>query len=97
MLLAECMHRSSRQSLPLILREISAGISAQEAVLNSLGTPLPQDIESRISMMYKLVTELSDRFRQHMKGSLQSGQTAAQINYSGGNILKVLFRELYEG
>ena len=55
-LLAQCLYKCASQSLPLIVREINMGIEAQQAVLNALGPPLPYDMESRVAMMYRLVS-----------------------------------------
>lgn len=98
-MLAETFHKSAKQSLPLAVREMTSRITANQTALNAFGPVLPSDSEGRISMMYKLATELADNFRKHMKGSVSSKDTnalATQTTYSGGNIFKVLFRELFD-
>lgn len=97
--LTEVLEKNINKHLRSILNEVNEKAKECEAVIKSLGDPLPQDGKEKIHLIWKLLTQFTERYIGEIKG--KSGQDVSQklekeVRLSTGSIVKAMFEDLYD-
>lgn len=97
--LTEVLEKNINKHLRAILNEVNEKAKECEAVIKSLGDPLPQDGKEKIHLIWKLLTQFTERYIGEIKG--KSGQDVSQklekeVRLSTGSIIKAMFEDLYD-
>jgi hypothetical protein len=96
--LTEVLEKNINKHLRSILNEVNEKAKECEAVIKSLGDPLPQDGKEKIHLIWKLLTQFTERYIGEIKG--KSGHEVSQkvekeVRLSTGSIIKAMFEDLY--
>lgn len=85
-----------REYLPKIVLEIREKIRDCEDRLKELGTSLPSDSRERQHMIYNMIADFTDNFKNQIMGKYDSKRGSdMKEGSSGGAVIKTLFNELY--
>lgn len=96
--LTEVLEKNINKHLRSILNEVNEKAKECEEVIKSLGDPLPQDGKEKIHLIWKLLTQFTERFIGEIKG--KSGYDVKQklekeVRLSTGSIIKAMFEDIY--
>lgn len=97
--LTEVLEKNINKHLRSILNEVNDKARECEEVIKSLGEPLPKDGKEKIHLIWKLLTQFTERYIGEIKG--KSGYDVSQklekeVRLSTGSIIKAMFEDLYE-
>lgn len=70
-------------------------VSELESKELTLGQPLPDNSQERITLIINMIARFSEMFKNTIKGKYTQGQVHKQ-NISGGAIIKMMFNDLFE-
>ena len=76
--------------------EIGARAAECEQTIKSLGKPLPKDGKEKIHIIWKLLSEFSERYRAAIKGKSVDYLAQEEDRLSTGSMIKFDFENLYE-
>lgn len=83
--------------LPQIYLEIKEKIKDCEERLRDLGPPLPRDNKEKLQLIWNMITDFTENFKNSIRGKYDSRRTTnLNQELSGGAIIKMMFNELYE-
>jgi hypothetical protein len=66
--LSTVMFKHIRQFLPKIMEEINAKVIECEDKLRRMGTPLPVDQKDKMQVLYNMLIEYTENFKNIMRG-----------------------------
>lgn len=97
--LTEVLEKNINKHLRSILNEVNEKAKECEAVIKSLGDPLPKDGKEKIHLIWKILTQFTERYIGEIKG--KSGQNVSQtiekeVRLSTGSMIKAMFEDLYD-
>ena len=84
-----------RENLPRIVKAINERLKTAEEELSSLGQPMPTDDAGKMSLLWNMINEYCDIFRNVLQGKY-SNKRLAFLEGEGGFKIKLLFKKLLE-
>jgi len=96
--LTEVLEKNINKHLRSILNEVNDKAKECEAVIKSLGDPLPQDGKEKIHLIWKLLTQFTETYIGEIKGKSAhevSQKLEKEVRLSTGSIIKAMFEDLY--
>ena len=84
-----------RENLPRIVKAINDRLKIAEEELSSLGQPMPTDDAGKMSLLWNMINEYCDIFRNVLQGKY-TNKRLAFLDGEGGFKIKVLYRKLLE-
>ena len=84
-----------RDNLPRIIRAINDRMKQAEDELASLGNPMPIDDAGKMSLLWSMLNEYCDIFRNVLKGKYDNKRLAF-LKDEGGYKIKILYKKLLE-
>ena len=82
--------------LPEIVKEINLIKKEVEDDLKNLGTPLPSADHEKMQLLWNMVTEFCDSFKNTISGRLMKKFSKKDKSMSGGARIKQFYSQLYE-
>ena len=82
-----------RENLPRIIKAINDRMKTAEEELSSLGNPMPIDDAGKMSLLWTMLNEYCDLFRNVLKGKYDNKRLAF-LKDEGGYKIKMLFKKL---
>ena len=82
-----------RENLPRIIKAINDRMKTAEEELSSLGNPMPIDDAGKMSLLWTMLNEYCDMFRNVLKGKYDNKRLAF-LKDEGGYKIKILFKHL---
>lgn len=74
--LTNVLYYHIRKHLPNIFKEITDKIKDCEDKLKDLGPPLPKDNKEKMHLIYNMITDFTENFKNTIKGKYDSKRTA---------------------
>ena len=93
--LTKILFRIIRENLPGIIKSINDSIRRCEEDLKILGTPMPTDEAGKINMIWNLLSEYCEVFKNILRGKYDS-KRAGYLRDEGGFKIKAIFKGLLE-
>ena len=93
--LTKILFKIIRENLPGIIKSINDSIRRCEDELKILGTPMPTDEAGKISMIWNLLSEYCEIFKNLLKGKYDS-KRAGYLREEGGYKIKAIFKNLLD-
>ena len=93
--LTKIYFRIIRENLPRIIKAINDRVKTAEEELASLGQPMPTDDAGKMSLLWNMINEYCDIFRNVLQGKY-SNKRLAFLEGEGGFKIKLLFKKLLE-
>ena len=93
--LTKIYFRIIRENLPRIIKAINDRVKKAEEELASLGQPMPIDDAGKMSLLWNMINEYCDLFRNVLQGKYNN----KNINFlegEGGFKIKILYKKLLE-
>ena len=93
--LTKIYFRIIRENLPRIIKAINDRVKTAEEELASLGQPMPIDDAGKMSLLWNMINEYCDLFRNVLQGKYNN----KNINFlegEGGFKIKILYKKLLE-
>ena len=93
--LTKIYFRIIRENLPRIIKAINDRVKTAEEELESLGQPMPIDDAGKMSLLWNMINEYCDLFRNVLQGKYNN----KNINFlegEGGFKIKILYKKLLE-
>ena len=84
-----------RENLPRIIRAVNDHIKTAEDELASLGQPMPLDDAGKMSLLWTMLNEYCDIFRNVLRGKFDNKKLSF-LKDEGGYKIKVLYKKLLE-
>ncbi|MCQ2973125.1 MAG: dynamin family protein [archaeon] len=84
-----------RENLPRIVKAINDRVKVAEEELASLGQPMPTDDAGKMSMLWNMLNEYCDIFRNILKGKYDNKRLSF-LKEEGGYKIKILYKKLLE-
>ena len=84
-----------RENLPRIIKAINERVKTAEEELQSLGQPMPTDDAGKMSLLWNMINEYCDAFKNVLQGKYNN----KRLNFlegEGGFKIKVLYKKLLE-
>ena len=83
-----------RENLPRIIRAINDRMKTAEEELSSLGNPMPIDDAGKMSLLWTMLNEYCEIFRNVLKGKYN--KRVQFLKEEGGYKIKILYKKLLE-
>ena len=93
--LTKIYFRIIRENLPRIIKAINDRLRTAEEELQSLGQPMPTDDAGKMSMLWNMINEYCDIFRNVLQGKY-SNKRLTFLEGEGGFKIKLLYKKLLE-
>jgi hypothetical protein len=93
--LTKIFFKQIKSTLPEIIREIGNKVKECEDNLNALGNPLPPDSIGKLNLLWTMLSEYCETFRNILKGKYDS-KRMENFKNEGGFKIKEKFRNLLE-
>ena len=93
--LTKILFRVIREHLPSIIKSINDNIKKCEEELALLGTPMPADDAGKLSLMWNMLNEFCDIYRNVLGGKYDEKRLSF-LKDEGGYRIKILFKNLLE-
>ncbi|MCQ2738431.1 MAG: dynamin family protein [archaeon] len=93
--LTKIYFRIIRENLPRIVKAINDRVKTAEEELSSLGQPMPTDDAGKMSMLWNMLNEYCDIFRNVLKGKYDNKRLSF-LKEEGGFKIKILYKKLLE-
>ena len=93
--LTKIYFRIIRENLPRIIKAINDRVKTAEDELQSLGQPMPTDDAGKMSLLWNMINEYCDIFRNVLQGKYNN----KRLNFlegEGGFKIKILYKKLLE-
>ena len=84
-----------RENLPRIVKAINDRLKIAEEELASLGQPMPTDDAGKMSLLWNMINEYCDIFRNVLQGKY-TNKRLSFLDGEGGFKIKVLYKKLLE-
>ena len=84
-----------RENLPRIIKAINDRVKTAEEELHSLGQPMPTDDAGKMSLLWNMINEYCDIFRNVLQGRCNNKRLSFLEN-EGGYKIKILYKKLLE-
>ena len=93
--LTKIYFRIIRENLPKIIKAINERLKQAEEELQSLGQPMPTDDAGKMSMLWNMINEYCDIFRNVLQGKY-TNKRLSFLDGEGGFKIKILYKKLLE-
>ena len=93
--LTKIYFRIIRENLPRIIKAINDRVKTAEEELASLGQPMPIDDAGKMSLLWNMINEYCDLFRNVLQGKYNN-KTINFLEGEGGFKIKILYKKLLE-
>ena len=93
--LTKIYFRIIRENLPRIIKAINDRVKTAEEELQSLGQPMPTDDAGKMSMLWNMINEYCDIFRNVLQGKYNNKRLSF-LDGEGGFKIKILYKKLLE-
>ena len=93
--LTKIYFRIIRENLPRIIKAINDRVKSAEEELQSLGQPMPTDDAGKMSMLWNMINEYCDIFRNVLQGKYNNKRLSF-LDGEGGFKIKILYKKLLE-
>jgi len=93
--LTKIYFRIIRENLPRIIKAINDRVKTAEEELQSLGQPMPTDDAGKMSMLWNMINEYCDIFRNVLQGKYNNKRLSF-LEGEGGFKIKILYKKLLE-
>ena len=93
--LTKIYFRIIRENLPRIIKAINDRVRTAEEELQSLGQPMPTDDAGKMSMLWNMINEYCDIFRNVLQGKYNNKRLSF-LDGEGGFKIKILYKKLLE-
>ena len=93
--LTKIYFRIIRENLPRIVKAINDRVKTAEEELSGLGQPMPTDDAGKMSLLWNMINEYCDIFRNVLQGKYNN----KRVNFlegEGGFKIKILYKKLLE-
>lgn len=61
-----------------------------------MGPPLPKESKERMHLIFNMITEYSEQFKNSITGKYDSMRSQQVTELSGGAMIKMMFNDLFE-
>ena len=85
-----------RENLPRIVKAINERLKTAEEELSGLGTPMPTDDAGKMSLLWNMINEYCDIFKNALEGKYSAGKRLSFLDDEGGYKIKAKFSKLLE-
>ena len=93
--LTKIYFRIIRENLPRIIKAINDRVHVAEEELQSLGQPMPTDEAGKMSLLWNMINEYCDIFRNVLQGKYNNKRLTF-MEGEGGFKIKILYKKLLE-
>ncbi len=93
--LTKIYFRIIRENLPIIIKAINDRLKQAEEELQGLGQPMPTDDAGKMSMLWNMINEYCDIFRNVLQGKY-TNKRLSFLDGEGGFKIKILYKKLLE-
>ena len=93
--LTKIYFRIIRENLPRIVKAINDRVKTAEEELAGLGQPMPTDDAGKMSLLWNMINEYCDIFRNVLQGKY-TNKRLAFLDGEGGFKIKILYKKLLE-
>ena len=93
--LTKIYFRIIRENLPRIIKAINDRVKTAEEELQSLGQPMPTDDAGKMSLLWNMINEYCDIFRNVLQGKYNNKRLSF-LEGEGGFKIKILYKKLLE-
>jgi dynamin 1-like protein len=93
--LTKIYFRIIRENLPRIVKAINDRVKTAEEELASLGQPMPTDDAGKMSLLWNMINEYCDIFRNVLQGKYNNKRLTF-LEGEGGFKIKILYKKLLE-
>ena len=93
--LTKIYFRIIRENLPRIIKAINDRVKTAEDELQSLGKPMPTDDAGKMSLLWNMINEYCDIFRNVLQGKYNNKRLSF-LEGEGGFKIKILYKKLLE-
>ena len=93
--LTKIYFRIIRENLPIIIKAINDRLKQAEEELQGLGQPMPTDDAGKMSMLWNMINEYCDIFRNVLQGKYNNKRLSF-LDGEGGFKIKILYKKLLE-
>ena len=93
--LTKIYFRIIRENLPRIIKAINDRLKEAEEELQSLGQPMPTDDAGKMSLLWNMINEYCDIFRNVLQGKFNNKRLSF-LDGEGGYKIKILYKKLLE-
>jgi GTPase SAR1 family protein len=93
--LTKLLFKKIREILPTVIKEINSSIKQSEEELSLLGQPLPVDNIGKLNLLWTMLSEYCETYRNVIKGKYDS-KRLSYVKDEGGYKIKKNFKELLE-
>ena len=93
--LTKIYFRIIRENLPRIIKAINDRVKTAEEELASLGQPMPIDDAGKMSLLWNMINEYCDLFRNVLQGKYNN-KNLNFLEGEGGFKIKILYKKLLE-
>ena len=84
-----------RENLPRIVKAINERLKTAEEELQSLGQPMPTDDAGKMSLLWNMINEYCDIFKNVLQGKY-TNKRLSFLDGEGGFKIKILYKKLLE-
>ena len=91
--LTKLLFKKIKEALPTIIKEINTHIKQAEEEISLLGVPLPVDDGGKLSLLWNMLSEYCDTYKNVLKGKYDS-KRLSYVKDEGGFKVKALFKDL---
>ena len=85
-----------RENLPRIVKAINERLKTAEEELSGLGTPMPTDDAGKMSLLWNMINEYCDIFKNALEGKYTAGKRLSFLDDEGGYKIKAKFSNLLD-
>ena len=93
--LTKIYFRIIRENLPKIIKAINERLKQAEEELQSLGQPMPTDDAGKMSLLWNMINEYCDIFKNVLQGKCNNKRLSF-LDGEGGYKIKILYKKLLE-
>ena len=93
--LTKIYFRIIRENLPRIVKAINDRVKTAEEELAGLGQPMPTDDAGKMSLLWNMINEYCDIFRNVLQGKY-TNKRLSFLDGEGGFKIKILYKKLLE-
>ena len=93
--LTKIYFRIIRENLPRIIKAINDRVRTAQEELDSLGQPMPTDDAGKMSLLWNMINEYCDIFRNVLQGKYNNKRLTF-LEGEGGFKIKILYKKLLE-
>lgn len=91
--LTKLLFKKIKEALPSIIKEINNHIKQAEEEINLLGAPLPLDDGGKLSLLWNMLSEYCETYKNVLKGKYDA-KRLSYVKDEGGFKVKAMFKDL---